>query len=218
MKKYFKLLICALFIISLAGCVTKDAICFKCEYESLIGTKNAAGKDVRNITIPEDNPMIYKTADDIVNAVNNKESFIVYFGFSSCPWCRSVINPLLDVAKDKKIKKIYYVDVKEIRDVLTVDNEGNITTKTKGTDAYMELTSLFSNVLESYDITNDTGKTYETGEKRIYAPNVIVVKNGEAVGLSTGISDQETDPYMELSEEIINDTKNQFENLFSSVN
>ena len=58
--------------------------------------------------------------------MDNNETFVVYFGFADCPWCRSVLPTLLDVADDLKIDKIYYVDVKEIRNKLDVDDEGNV--------------------------------------------------------------------------------------------
>jgi 23S rRNA pseudouridine955/2504/2580 synthase len=43
--------------------------------------------------------------------IENKETFVVYFGFSDCPWCRSVVEELIHVAKDLNVEKLYYAEV-----------------------------------------------------------------------------------------------------------
>ena len=55
-------------------------------------------------------------------------------------------------------------------------------------------------------------------EKRIYAPNIVLVKNGEAVKLITGLSPNETDPYQELTPEMLAYTLNEFNVLFEEYN
>ena len=81
-----------------------DAIRFKNDYESLNGVENEDnGKEFRSINILEDNPMVYKEAGDIIDMINNKESFVVYFGFTRCPWCRSIVSTLIEVANDYNV-------------------------------------------------------------------------------------------------------------------
>lgn len=184
----------------------EDAIKFKEEYEFLNGKINESnGKEYRDISISEDNPFVYKEAGDIVEMMNNKETFAVYFGFDSCPWCRSVIPTLIEVAKDMNIEKIYYVDVKDIRDTIEI-NDGKLETTKKGTDDYYKLIELLDNVLSDYTLTDSDGNKVSTNEKRIYAPNVVVVKDGKAKKLESGISEKQTDAYMELTDEIKEDT------------
>ena len=86
-----------------------DSLRFKEEYES-INDEVIEGTDykVRSLNIPEDNPIVYAEANDIISMMDNNETFVVYFGFNSCPWCRSVLPILLDVASDLKLEKIYY--------------------------------------------------------------------------------------------------------------
>lgn len=205
-------------MISSCGNNNEDALKFKEEYEAVNGETTSSGKTIRTLDIAEKNPMVYKSAGDIVKSMNNKESFVVYFGFAKCPWCRSVINTLIETANELKIKKVYYVDVYDIRDVREVGSDGTVTTKTEGSEDYMKLVEMLDNVLEDYSLTNKAGETVSAGEKRIYAPNVVVVKKGEAVAMSTGISDKETDPYMDLTDEILNDTKIQFTDLLKQLN
>lgn len=180
-----------------------DAIKFKEEYESLNNVKNELnGKVYRTLEIDKDNSFIYKDANDIVKMMENKETFVVYFGFATCPWCRSVVPTLIEVANDLGITPIYYVDVKEIRDTMVIDEDSSIVTKVKGTDAYYELLEKMDSVLEEYTLKDQDGNKISTKEKRIYAPNIVSVVDGEALKLTDGISDKQTDGYMELTDEI----------------
>lgn len=208
-KLVLSLLLFALLVL-VTGCnnnedeVLTDAMKFKNEYESINGTvREKDGKTIRSLNIPSDNPMTYATARDIIDSIKGKETFVVYFGFSDCPWCRSVIPTLIDVAKENNLNEIYYVDVKEIRDVLDLDDNGDVVTTKKGTDDYYELLTYLNDVLSDYNLTNSSGEIVSTGEKRIFAPNIVSVVNGEAKELESGVSDKQTDPYMELTEDMI---------------
>lgn len=178
-----------------------DAVKFKEEYESLNG-ESSNGKKYRSLEIDNNNPIIYNKASDIIAAMDNKETFVVYFGFAECPWCRSVIPTLIEVANDLGISTIYYVDVKEIRDTLELDNEGNIVTKKEGSDDYYKLLEKLDSLLESYTLTDGYGNEVNTGEKRIYAPNIVSVIEGEAKYLTDGISNSQTDAYMDLTDKM----------------
>jgi predicted bacteriocin transport accessory protein len=149
--------------------------------------------------------------------MDNKETFIVYFGFSTCPWCRSIIEELIKCAKDSKVDKIYYVDVLDIRDTKEIDEEGNIKTTKEGTKGYKELIDKMSNVLSDYTTTTEEGEEISLEEKRIYAPNVIAVVNGKATKLEEGISEELKDPYMELTEEMKKYTYNSFKCIFKCL-
>lgn len=187
-----------------------DAVKFKEEYESLNGVKSKkTGKINRSVNISKDNVFVYKKASDIVDAINNKETFAVYFGFSECPWCRSVISTLSEVATDIGIDEIYYVDVSDIRDELEIKNE-KVVTKKQGDKSYMELLKLLDNVLDDYTLTDDSDKEISTSEKRIYAPNVVSVVAGKAIKKDTGISDKQTNPYMKLTTKMKKETYNKF--------
>lgn len=187
-----------------------DAVKFKEEYESLNGVKSKkTGKINRSVNISKDNVFVYKKASDIVDAINNKETFAVYFGFSECPWCRSVISTLSEVATDIGIDEIYYVNVSDIRDELEVKN-GKVVTKKQGDKSYMKLLKLLDNVLDDYTLTDDNDKEISTSEKRIYAPNVVSVVAGKAIKKDTGISDKQTNPYMKLTAKMEKETYNKF--------
>lgn len=203
---------------------TTDAKKFKSEYEDLNDKDASEGKKYRVLSISDTNPIKYSTASDIVNKINNNESFVVYFGFSECPWCRSILEALLESANEYEVDTIYYVDVKNIRDKYELDTETNTAVRTvEGTDGYYQLINKLSNVLDDYEPLKYEVKqknrkkkvvTVDIDEKRIYAPNVVLVKNGVGVLMTTGISDKLDDPYMELTDEIKNYSKTEFNKLF----
>ena len=218
MKKIEVIVIALISLFLLTGCVDKttDAYKFKEEYESINNKDIGNGNKYRSLNISNDNPFIYSTPEDILERVNNNETFIVYFGFKECPWCRSILEELIHAAKDKKVDKIYYVDVRDIRDVKQVDEENNIITVKEGNKAYMELIEKFSNVLSNYTLTKLDEKI-DTGEKRIYAPNIIAVSNGKAIQMEEGISEELTDPYSKLTNKMKKYTYNKFKCLFKCL-
>lgn len=223
MKKFLKVLLIFIFIFTVTACTTTekektDAEKFKEEYESLNGTESSSGKTIRTISISDNNPFVYATEDDIIEKIENNETFIVYFGFASCPWCRSVLEEMEHAAKDLNVDKIYYVDVLDIRDVQEINNEGNIVTTKEGTEGYHYLVGKIENVLSEYTLTDSEGEKISLGVKRIYAPNVVVVSNGKAIEMEEGISDELKDPYSELTDSIKKYTYNKFKCLFECYN
>lgn len=214
-----KLIIILLLITTfIAGCGKSktDGAKFMEEYTSINGEKTESGKTIRSLNITKNNPFVYQTAEDLVEKIEAKESFIVYFGFPKCPWCRSILEELIKVAKDKKVKTIYYVNVLDIRDTKTVEDDGTVTTAKEGTEAYMKLLEYLGDVLEDYSLTKD-GESISAGEKRIYAPNIVAVHDGKPIQMETGISDELTDPYGELTTEIKEYAYNSFKCLIECL-
>ena len=215
-KRNIFVVIALIALLIITGCsyekekIESDASKFKKEYESINGdTIKGTEYTVRTLDIPKDNPFVYATANDIITKMDNGETFVVYFGFANCPWCRSVIPTLIKVADELDLETIYYVDVKDIRDVLEVNKDGEVVVSKEGSEGYIGLLARLDDVLEDYTLTYK-GKEIDTKEKRIYAPNVVSVVNGEAKELETGISDKQEDPFGELSEDMINETYNKF--------
>ena len=223
MKKLLPIILIIISIFTITSCTNKNAKAFKEDYERLNGTKNKIGKEHRTINISDNNPFIEVSADEIVEKIDKKETFFVYFGSAICPWCRSVIESAIKIAKEKNIKTIYYVDVwdddgKEIlRDKFEIKDNQLIKTK-NGTDAYYKLLNNFNNLLRDYTIEDPVidDKEYDTGEKRIYAPNFFYIKNGNAIKLTTGKSEKLTDPRGDLTDEIKKEQEDKFRDFFNN--
>lgn len=193
-----------------------DGIKFKEEYEKLNGKKNDQGKKYREITIDSKNKIVYKTTEEVLNLVDKKKSFVLYFGFDTCPWCRSVVPTLASISKELN-QKVYYIDVKDIRDTYELDDDNKPKLVKKGSKDYSKLLEKLEPVLEDYTLTDSDNNEIEVGEKRIYAPNIISVINGEAKELTTGISDKQTEGYMKLTKEMEKETYNKIKKVLKQV-
>lgn len=217
MKKIICILIIVLIATVITGCKKSDSIKFKNEYEKLNNQKVGETEyQYPSISIPKNNKIIYKTDDEIIDVIKN-ETAVIYFGFNSCPWCRSMIENLIEVTDELNIEKVYYVNVKDIRDTLEFDEIGNIVRTKNGTISYNELLNLLSEHLDYYTITDKDGNEVETKEKRIYAPNVVVVKDGKVLGLTTGVSENLENPFKEIDEETKKESYDMLYDLISKI-
>lgn len=104
-----------------------------------------------------DNVFTYRSMAQIIKILENGTG-IIYLGFPECPWCQQYVYYLNEVSKSKGLGKVYY------RNVLN-DRKNN-------TSEYQKIVSLLNDYLQ-YD---------EEGNKRLYVPAVIAVKDGKIVG------------------------------------
>ena len=193
-----------------------DGIKFKEEYEKLNGKKNNQGKKYREITIDSKNKMVYKTTEEVLELIDKKKSFVLYFGFDTCPWCRSVVPNLASISKELN-QEVYYIDVKDIRDTFELDDDNKPKLVKKGSKDYSKLLEKLEPVLEDYTLTDSDNNEIKVGEKRIYAPSIVSVIDGKAKELTTGISDKQTDGYMKLTKEMEKDTYNKIKKVLKQV-
>ncbi len=198
-----------------------DSLKFKEEYEGFNGEKNDYF-EYRNLSITEKNPIIYSSAEEIVQKIENKETFIVYFGDPECPWCRSVIEQAINSANENGISKIYYVRIwngfhnETLRDVYELDKESPVL-KVKGTVSYYKLLKYFDKLLKDYTLTNKDNKTIQVNEKRIFAPSFIYVKDGNPLQLVDGISKKQENYNSTLTEEILSEEKELFDKFYQNT-
>ena len=223
-KKVFLILI--LFIsLFVTGCSAnnKDALKFKEEYEKINGDKTSySDNKYRTLKIDKNNPYVYSSAKEILEKINNKETFYVYFGSSYCPWCRSVIEKSIESAQKNNIKKIYYVDIwngfhnEILRDTYKLNDKNDAEKETDGTKEYYKLLEKFDNLLEDYTLTTDDGEEVKVGEKRIFAPDFIYVENGVAKRITSATSENQKDADAKLTKEILKDEEKSFDNFFKN--
>lgn len=106
--------------------------------------------------ITEDNVYVYKTLEEI-NKILENGTGLVYLGFPECPWCRGYVPIINEVAKEQGLDKIYYFNIKK-------DREDN--------------SKLYQKTVE---LLGDNLRYDSEGNRRIYAPSLIAVKNGKVV-------------------------------------
>lgn len=108
-------------------------------------------------TVSEDNPFVYKSADEIIKIMKNGTG-VVYLGYPECPWCMTYVKYLNEVANDVGIEKIYYCNTKKVKE--------------ESMDKYYELRDLLHGNLQYTD----------EGEEWIFVPNVSFHISGEIIG------------------------------------
>ncbi len=190
---------CAFLILNKKEVVLSDAQKFKQEFESYNGAsyEGEAGKLIE-VTIPEDNPFIYKTSKEIVNIMHNEDCFIL-FGYATEPLMRNSIEVLIEALKERGITKVYYVDIEDIRDEYAVSWPPE---KTKdGSDAYYDILAFFSDNLERYYVLDEAGNRYDTGVNRLYSPTFVAIKDNDVIAMHEKTVDTQEDVYRELTDE-----------------
>ena len=171
------------------------------------------GFKVRTVSIDAENPVIYASIHDIIQKIDEDQTFIAYFGYPLCPWCRANIESMLSAARDNGIEEIYYVDVYDVRDTYVLKEGNKIVREKEANSEYYQLLDRLEDVLEDYILQDSDGNEVNINEKRIYAPNVIAIQNGNAVAIAAD-SERITDPYMELDDEILNELYEIYNQMF----
>lgn len=161
-----------------------DNLHFKFDYESLNNIPYTNGKTIQ-AKIPWKNNIKYIDGNEIFQILEN-ETGIVYFGYPSCPWCRNVVGPLIEVAKENDLK-IYYVNTHDAID-----------------DVKEELKKALKDYLR---------KNEETGEYVIAVPDVYYIESGKIIGHHIGTVDSYKNPYKKMTEKQKEELKKEYQKL-----
>ncbi len=119
----------------------------------------------------------------VKDIINGGGSALIYFGYSTCDWCNRALPELNKVLLDYDFTT-YYVDAKSSNYPFTSED-----------------------IDELYEAIGETLYVGSDGEKGLYVPHVIGIKNGEIVGYYTSLVDgyhpnDISDPNDQMSEEL----------------
>ncbi len=208
-KRLGIILLCLVFI---TGCFNstknlKDNERFKVEYEKLNNKKND-GKKLRKVSISKDNKIEYSSVKEVVEMIENGDTFAIFFGFPKDEYTRNVVEELLRAEKDVNLDTLYYVDIEKVRDEFEVNNGKLICTKTCSSE-YLKLVNILDNYLDEYVISYE-GKKYNTDTKRLDSPCLISFIDGKVDYYTTGIDKSMTDPYKKVTKKMKNYAYNMF--------
>lgn len=160
--------------------VLTDAERFKQSYESLNGTSTNSGKVYHDVTISANNPIVYIDINEAIDLLSADQA-IIYVGGNWCPHCRNAVPVLLSVAKAYHLDKVYYLELDDTKSLFEWQDGAVVKTR-DGSPEYYKLLDALSDHLRDYTISDDAGNDQPTGEKRIYIPYVLAIKDGEIVG------------------------------------
>ena len=202
----------------------QSALDFKEEYEKVNGTTMKGDIKYRTLNIDKNNPYVKVSIDEIAKKIQNGESFYLYVGDHLCPWCRSGIEKMIEVANREKIDTIYYVDFWDdehneiLRDLYDVEIDGdnvNIVKTKEATEGYKVLYEAVKDFIQDYTITKD-GVDYKAGVKKVYGGDHFFFNKGVCeryVSLRVPSLAKATD---ELTKDILNEQDDIFTELFVS--
>lgn len=185
------------------------------EYTSYNGKTTSNGKNYPEVTIDKEN-LYYYISDEEIKELFNNGTGVLYLGFPTCPWCRNIVSILNEAGKDYGIAKINYYNIKDIRSSFSFDDDNNLV-KTDGSELYTYLLEKLDKFLEDYSIKDKNDKDVKTGEKRIYAPTVVFIKNGEVKAVIEGTVTSQKDPYILLDENQREELKNKYLEAFNEL-
>lgn len=169
---------------------SKDNFRFKFEYEIINRVELSNGKKII-VNIPLDNRVKYvKSADELMQLFKEKTG-VLYFGYSTCPWCRNALPVLIDSILDNDIDVLYYVDIKAF----------DFSKKSK----------------EIYEILDEYLKVKDDGEKVLAVPDVYVLKNGNIVAHHRSCVESYKNPYKGMNEEQIAELKSIYDSMIKEI-
>ena len=145
--------------------------------------------------LDKDNVYVYKSINEIINVLSNGTG-IVYLGFPECPWCQRYVVYLNILAKEYNVKEIYYYNIKNAR--------------SNNTKEYQKIVEILKDLLP-YD---------DNGNKKVFVPIVVFVKNGKVIALddeTSTISDGTT-PDEYWNQERINLFNSKMDSYFKTYN
>ena len=179
MKKKFFLSFIIIVLFLLFGFIyiySNDNLKFKFEYELYNNISYDNGKKIK-ANIPFDNNVTYVKEKDLESVLTSGNR-VIYFGYTTCPWCRNIVSPLVEVINDNNLDKLYYVDVHSV------------------------------NAKSVYDILDEYLEFDNDGNKRLYVPDVYFIKDGKIVYHHLGSVDSYKDAFKGMNDKQLNELKN----------
>lgn len=178
-----------------------DGVKFAKEYESLNNQEVEEGKKYPKVQIPNDNVIKYATVKDINNVFKTNGDAVVYFGYSTCLYCRNAIQILIDKAHESELDVLYYIDIEEVWDKYELNSDNKVVKTKEANDEYYELLDLLGDELTyDYKLTTKDDKEVATGVKRIEVPLVIFITNGKVSSYNKGTLFSQEDPLVEMDD------------------
>jgi len=107
--------------------------------------------------VGSNNLFVFRTIEQTAEILE-KGTGVVLLGFKECSWCQLYAVFLHDVARELKIDRIFYCDIREDR--------------LNNTEGYKRIVSILEGLLQ-YD---------NEGRPRIYVPDVTIINSGKIIG------------------------------------
>lgn len=197
--------------------INEDAVRFKEEYEAYNGKEAYGDATYQELEISEDSKIKYATAKEIIKILESGTG-LIYLGFPTCPWCRGLIPALLDAVDCSCLENVTYLNVSDLRDTYTLEDGKPVKTKDTS-DEYYRILELLDEYLLDYTLTSDDGKEINVGEKRLYVPMVVAVKDGKIIDtrIDSVELDENQSPFDTLKDSQYKELKTDFTDMIDQI-
>lgn len=162
-------------------------------FEALNGQTAANGQPYMEVHIPEDSLFEPINEEDALQLLESGTGVLI-FEFPECPWCRNMMPVVDQAAKEMALSKLYTFNIREERNQITLGDDGALVTVNEGTEFYRKVLELLGESASVYDGLNDESI------RRIYAPTVFVIVDGEVLSSHVSTVDSQSDPFIPLTD------------------
>lgn len=181
-----------------------------------LGGKTQFKKEYKE-NIQSNNLYKYLSQYEVLDFLNN-ETGVIYFGYPENPWCKRIVSVLNECAFSNGMDKIYYYNIKEDQNILSLNENKKIKIDKQGTNFYNELLKELKGNTSKYILEDENGNKYDTGKMRINAPYVAFVKDGKVLSYHEGIVDSYNDINESLTQQQWDELYNIYEKGFELIN
>ncbi len=133
-----------------------------CDVLSPCGDEKADMSAYENF-MDSDHVFVSTTMKEALQAIERQQTFVLYAGFSTCPWCLEAMPILNEVAKEYETA-VSYINTRP-------DHTRESELRKFDNPEYVQFVEVMSNVLSEN----------EEGQKHMYVPFVFFIKEGEVV-------------------------------------
>ena len=138
---------------------------------------------------------IETTYSDVLKMIESKRTAVIYIGRPTCPWCQDAVPVLNEIAKEYDM------------DIHYVFTRSDYNQSDAGQQAKDEL------ILYMHDYLNEN----DEGEKALFVPDVLFIKNGEIAGNHINTVEGYQPSEREMNDEEIEQLKSIYRSYFERI-
>ena len=127
---------------------------------------------------------------------------LILLSRNNCPWCQRLVPILMDYVLENSDRIICYLDTNAAKTEDTYDEELR-----------------FNKIVEiAPELLTEAGSVNDDDEPAVYVPMIIVLKDGQVIGIRSGVTEDYNDLSAEVNEEQIASIKNDLDVYFAEIN
>lgn len=141
----------------------------------------------RAVALNHDADIKYISYKEAIEKLNNGDNFVLYYGWPDCPYCRSMIEPLLNASVSAQMP-LYVIELPDDSYKTSRTNyewkDGEVVISNSNAD-YDEFIEAFGGLDTFREFVvykdDDDSEGVLTGKAGMYAPTILLVKDGNAI-------------------------------------